>query len=150
MAVDHRLGAGAILVKPRGGHLLLDLADGRLGFGDPCFERRDPRLARTGGFLLLARLGVDALLFVVVLFRRSLLRCVRLPRREPCGLRLPAFSVAFLPSCLVAVLPCRLAFLPSGLAAFLPCRFLPCRFPPCRLRPTRARPVRWLGSSLRR
>jgi hypothetical protein len=67
VAIDDRLGTGAILVKTGRGHLLLDLADCRFGLGDPGFERRDPRLASPRGLLFLSRFGVDAFLFVVIL-----------------------------------------------------------------------------------
>jgi hypothetical protein len=67
VAIDDRLGTGAILVKAGRGHLLLDLTDCRFGLGDAGFERRDPRLARPRGLLFPTRFGIDALLFVVIL-----------------------------------------------------------------------------------
>ena len=46
VAVDDRLSRRAIVVEPRSRHLLLDLSDGGLRFGDPRLERFDARLAR--------------------------------------------------------------------------------------------------------
>src|SRR5258706_5299802 len=67
MAIDYGLGAGAILVETRRGHLLLDCFDRRLGLGDAGFESGDSSLTGAGDLLLLPRLGVDAFLFLVIL-----------------------------------------------------------------------------------
>ena len=67
VAVDHRLGAGAILLEPRGRHLLFDLPDGGFGLCDAGLQCCNSRLAGVGDFLLLARFRVHALLLVVAL-----------------------------------------------------------------------------------
>jgi hypothetical protein len=53
VAVDHRLGAGAIFVEAGSRHLLLDLPDCRFRVGDARFERGDPGLPRARAFCFL-------------------------------------------------------------------------------------------------
>ena len=62
MAVDDRLGRGAVVVETRGGHRLFDLADRRFGLGDPRFEPIDLRAPRLFGARASPRLGVRAFL----------------------------------------------------------------------------------------
>ena len=58
MAVDHRLGVGAVVVETGGGHLRLDVPNRRLALGDSLLERLDARLARLRRPRPLARLPV--------------------------------------------------------------------------------------------
>src|SRR5439155_15822169 len=58
MAVDHRLGVGAVVVETGGSHLRLDVANRRLALGDSPLERLDARLTRLRRPRPLARLPV--------------------------------------------------------------------------------------------